>query len=132
VRQVAQDNQGKKTAGVDGVKAVGPMLRLLFVERLQHHASIKPHPVRRVLIPKPGKPGESRPLGMPVMLDRVHQYLAKQALEPQWESRFEGDSYGFRPRRSPHDALAAIFVAICTKAKYALDAVLLGSRDFCV
>jgi RNA-directed DNA polymerase len=66
---------------------------------------------------------------MPVMLDRVHQYLAKQALEPQWESRFEGDSYGFRPGRSPHDALAAIFVAICTKAKYALDADIRGAFD---
>jgi RNA-directed DNA polymerase len=42
VRRVTQENQGKKTAGVDGVKAVGPMVRLLFVERLRHHARIKP------------------------------------------------------------------------------------------
>jgi RNA-directed DNA polymerase len=129
VRRVTQENQGKKTAGVDGVKAVGPMVRLLFVERLRQHANIKPHPVRRVLIPKPGKPGEFRPLGIPVLLDRAHQCLAKQALEPQWESRFEGDSYGFRPGRSPHDALGAIFLAIAKKAKYALDADIKGAFD---
>jgi RNA-directed DNA polymerase len=129
VRRVTQDNQGKKTAGVDGVKAVGPMVRLLFVERLRHHAAIKPRPVRRVFIPKPGKPGEFRPLGIPVLLDRAHQYLAKLALEPQWESRFEGNSYGFRPGRSPHDALAAIFLAISRKAKYVLDADLKGAFD---
>ncbi len=129
VRRVTQDNQGKKTAGVDGVKAVGPMVRLLFVERLRHHASIKPRPVRRVLIPKPGRPDEFRPLGIPVLLDRAHQCLAKQALEPQWESRFEGDSYGFRPGRSPHDALGAVFLAVSRKAKYALDADIRGAFD---
>src|SRR6516225_9373561 len=88
VRRVTQDNQGRKTAGVDGVKAVGPMVRLLFVERLRTPRTIMAHPVRRVLIPKPGKPGESRPLGIPVLLDRAHQALAKLALEPQWEARF--------------------------------------------
>jgi len=129
VRRVTQDNQGKQTAGVDGVKAVGPMVRLLFVERLRHHAAMKPRPVRRVLIPKPGKPGEFRPWGIPVLLDRAHQYLAKLALEPQWESRFEGNSYGFRPGRSPHDALAAIFLAISRKANYVLDADLKGAFD---
>jgi RNA-directed DNA polymerase len=129
VRRVTQENQGKKTAGVDGVKAVGPMVRLLFVERLRHHAAIKPQPVRRVLIPKPGKPGEYRPLGIPVLLDRAHQCLAKQALEPQWESRFEGDSYGFRPGRSPHDAIGAIFLTISRKAKYVLDADIAGCFD---
>src|SRR5579872_1331963 len=108
VRRVTQDNQGKKTAGVDGVKAVGPMVRLLFVARLREHRTIQAHPVRRVLIPKPGK-GERRPLGIPVMLDRAHQALAKLALEPQWEARFEPNSFGFRPGRSCHDAIAAIF-----------------------
>jgi RNA-directed DNA polymerase len=129
VRRVTQDNQGKKTAGVDGLKAIGPTLRLLFVERLRHHATITPKPVRRVLIPKSGRPDEFRPVGMPVLLDRAHQSLAKLALEPQWESRFEGDSYGFRPGRSPHDALAAIFLAISRKAKYALDADISGAFD---
>ena len=61
VRRVTQDNHGKKTAGVDGVKAVGPMIRLLFVTRLRTPEAITAQPVRRVYIPKPGKPHESRP-----------------------------------------------------------------------
>src|SRR5579884_4216529 len=62
VRRVTQDNQGKKTAGVDGVKAVGPLIRLLFVQRLRTPEAIPAQPVRRVYIPKPGKPHEARPL----------------------------------------------------------------------
>ncbi len=109
VRRVTQDNHGKKTAGVDGVKAVGPMIRLLFVTRLRTPEAITAQPVRRVYIPKPGKPHESRPLGIPVLLDRAHQALAKLALEPQWEARFEPDSDGFRPGRSCQDAIEALF-----------------------
>lgn len=122
VRRVTQDNHGKKTAGVDGVKAVGPLVRLLFVEKLRDPRAIRARPVRRVLIPKAGKPNEVRPLGIPVMLDRAHQALGKLALEPQWEARFEPNSYGFRPGRSCHDALQAVFTSIGTKATYALDA----------
>jgi RNA-directed DNA polymerase len=121
VRRVTQDNQGKKTAGVDGIKAVGPMVRLLFVERLRHPETIRAQPVRRVYIPKPGKV-EQRALGIPTMLDRAHQTLVKLALEPQWEARFEPNSYGFRPGRSCHDAVEAIFTCIATKDKYVLDA----------
>jgi RNA-directed DNA polymerase len=68
-------------------------------------------------------------VGIPVLLDRAEQCLAKQALEPQWESRFEGDSYGFRPGRSPRDALEAIFLTISRKAKYVLDADIAGCFD---
>jgi RNA-directed DNA polymerase len=56
------------------------------------------------------------------MLDRAHQYLAKLALEPEWEARFEANSYGFRPGRSVHDAIEAIFLIICKQPKYVLDA----------
>jgi RNA-directed DNA polymerase len=128
VRRVAQDNQGKKTAGVDGIKAIGPLVRLLIVERLCTPNAIKAQPVRRVMIPKPGK-DEKRPLGIPVMLDRAHQALAKLALEPQWEARFEPNSYGFRPGRSGHDAIEAIFKMISTKTKYVLDADIKGCFD---
>jgi RNA-directed DNA polymerase len=128
VRRVTQDNQGKKTAGVDGLKAVGPLVRLLFVERLGHPETIRARPVRRVFIPKPGK-DEQRALGIPVMLDRAHQTLAKLALEPQWEARFEPNSYGFRPGRSCHDAIEAIFTCIATKDKFVLDADIKGCFD---
>ena len=121
VRRVTQDNQGKRTAGVDGVKSVAPAERVVMVKRLRHHETIKPKPTRRVWIPKPGK-SEKRPLGIPTMLDRAHQCLAKLALEPQWEARFEANSYGFRPGRSTQDAIAAIFNIICKQPKYVLDA----------
>src|SRR5260221_7619732 len=74
VRRVTQDNRGKKTAGIDGVKSVSPARRLTMVDLLQAHAGIKARPVRRVYIPKPAK-NEQRPLGIPVMLDRAHQAL---------------------------------------------------------
>jgi RNA-directed DNA polymerase len=92
VRRVTQDHQGKKTAGIAGVQAVGPAVRLLFVHRLRTPEASTAQPVRRVCIPKPGKPHESRPWGIPVLLDRAHHALAQLALEPQWEARFEPDS----------------------------------------
>src|SRR5881394_3548323 len=130
VRRVTQDNQGKKTAGIDGVKSLPPAARLALAEAIHpnHMAERKPKPLRRVWIPKPGKT-EQRPLGIPVMYDRACQALAKQALEPQWEALFEADSYGFRPGRGPHDAIAAIFINIRAKSKYVLDADIKGCFD---
>ena len=88
VRRVSQDNHGKKTAGIDGVKSLTPAERLTLVETIhpKHQRKRKAQPVRRVWIPKPGKQ-EKRPLGIPVMYDRACQALAKQALEPEWEAR---------------------------------------------
>src|SRR4028118_354116 len=119
VRRVTQDNQGKKTAGVDGVKSLTPKQRLDLVNKLR--LGTKATPTRRVWIPKPGTE-EKRPLGIPTMKDRALQALTKLALEPEWEARFEPNSYGFRPGRTCHDAIAAIFDAIRYKAKYVLDA----------
>ena len=119
VRRVTQDNQGKKTAGVDGVKSLTPHQRLRLAESLK--LTGKGKPTRRVWIPKPGTE-EKRPLGIPTMYDRAAQALAKAALEPEWEALFEPNSYGFRPGRDSHDAIAAIFSAINRKAKYVLDA----------
>ena len=82
-RKVTQDNQGKKTAGVDGVKSLTPKQRLELIQRLELTGKSKP--TRRVWIPKPGKT-EKRPLGIPIMFDRALQALAKLALEPEWES----------------------------------------------
>lgn len=119
VRKVTQDNQGKKTAGVDRVKSLTPKQRLELANNLKLRN--KSRPIRRVWIPKPGR-DEKRPLGIPVMRDRATQALAKSALEPEWESKFEGNSYGFRPGRSAHDAIEAIFNQIRYKPKYVLDA----------
>jgi len=119
VRRVTQDNTGKKTAGVDGIKSLAPTQRLELVNNLK--LSRKASPVRRVNIPKPGT-SQKRGLGIPTMTDRASQALVKQALEPEWEARFEPNSYGFRPGRSCHDAIEAIFTAINQKAKYVLDA----------
>ncbi|HEY9612774.1 group II intron reverse transcriptase/maturase [Allocoleopsis sp.] len=119
VRRVTQDNQGKKTAGVDGLKSLTPKQRLELVNKL--HLGTKACPTRRVWIPKPGTE-EKRPLGIPTMKDRALQALVKLALEPEWEARFEPNSYGFRPGRACHDAIGAIFDSIRYKAKYVLDA----------
>lgn len=119
VRRVTQDNQGKKTAGVDGVKSLTPKQRLELTGNL--NLGTKVSPTRRVWIPKPGTL-EKRPLGIPTMKDRALQALVKLALEPEWEARFEPNSYGFRAGRSCHDAIEAIYKSIHCKSKFVLDA----------
>ncbi|MDV3002569.1 MAG: hypothetical protein N5P05_004224 (plasmid) [Chroococcopsis gigantea SAG 12.99] len=81
-RQVTQDNNGKKTAGVDGVKSVTPKERLVLAKSLT--IKQRPLPAKRIYIPKPGK-DELRPLSIPAMRDRALQALVKLALEPEWE-----------------------------------------------
>jgi RNA-directed DNA polymerase len=119
VRRVTQDNQGKKTAGVDGVKSLCPAERLELARELKLTGRSKP--TRRVWIPKPGS-NEKRPLGIPVMYDRALQAVVKSALEPEWEAIFEPNSYGFRPGRSCHDAIRQIKLCTQHKAKFVLDA----------
>ena len=126
VRKVTQDNRGKRTAGVDGVKHLSPAQRLA----LAAHLPIRPtgRAVRRVWIPKPGTP-ERRPLGIPTLQDRAAQTLVRLALEPEWEAQFEPNSFGFRPGRSAHDALEMLFTALCKKPKYVLDADIAACFD---
>jgi group II intron reverse transcriptase/maturase len=119
VRRISQDNQGKHTAGVDGYKSLTPKQRLALAENLALNK--KGSPLRRVWIPKPGR-SEKRGLGIPTMEDRAKQSLLKLALEPEWEAKFEPNSYGFRPGRSCHDAGEAIYNSIARKPKYVLDA----------
>lgn len=119
VRRVAQENSGKKTAGIDGVKSLTASQRLRMARSLELNS--KARPARRVWIEKDDS-DELRPLGIPVLHDRALESLVKEALEPEWEARFEANSYGFRPGRSGHDAIEAIFVSIAMKAKYVLDA----------
>jgi len=94
VRRVTQDNKGKNTAGVDGIKSLTPKQRINLVNNLK--LTGKSQPTRRVMIPKSGT-GEKRPLGIPTINDRALQALCKMALEPEWEAKFEPNSYGFRP-----------------------------------
>ncbi|AVH64099.1 RNA-directed DNA polymerase [Nostoc sp. 'Peltigera membranacea cyanobiont' N6] len=119
VRRVTVENQGKKTAGVDGIKSLPPKARFELARQLKLTGKSKP--TRRVWILKPGRE-EKRPLGIPVIYDRALQAVAKAALEPEWEAVFEPNSYGFRPGRSCHDAIRQIKLCIQGKAKYVLDA----------
>ncbi|BAY91823.1 MULTISPECIES: group II intron reverse transcriptase/maturase [unclassified Tolypothrix] len=119
VRKVTQDNQGKNTPGVDGVSRLRNHQKIHLANNL--NLSDKSQPTKRVWIPKPGS-GEMRPLGIPTMKERAKQALLKLALEPEWEAKFEPNSYGFRPGRSCHDAITAIYNGIVQKPKYVLDA----------
>ena len=112
VQQVTTLNKGKNTPGVDGFVTTNSSMKLTLAKKL--HLNGKASLVKRVWIPKPGK-SEKRPLGIPTIQDRAKQALAKLALEPEWEAKFEPNSYGFRPGRCSHDAIEAIFLNLRTK-----------------
>jgi RNA-directed DNA polymerase len=121
-RQVTQDNRGKRTPGVDGIASLTPEERLRLAHHLRCLSRWTVDPIRRSYIPKPNNPSEKRGLGIPTLRDRAMQALVKLALEPEWEAVFEPNSYGFRPGRSTHDAIEAIFNFIRLQPQYVLDA----------
>lgn len=129
VRRVTQMNRGKNTPGVDKVVVKTPKARGDLVDRLGQLMPWKAQPARRVYIPK--AKGKSRPLGIPVITDRAMQAIVLSALEPEWEARFEGCSYGFRPGRGCHDAIASVYsIARPNKTKkWVLDADVKGAFD---
>lgn len=109
VLQVTTLNKAKLTPGMDKFIARSSSDKMLLAERLTLDGTSRP--INRVWIPKPGKT-EKRPLGIPTIQDRAKQALAKLALEPEWEAKFEPNSFGFRPGRSAHDAVEAIFSSL--------------------
>lgn len=131
VRQVTEINAGRRTAGVDGQVILTPQGKADLVREIQHTSQPpQARPVRRVYIPKAN--GRQRPLGIPVIIDRVQQARVRNALEPEWEARFEARSYGFRPGRGCQDAMSAIYLTLngpAPKRKWVLDADLAGAFD---
>jgi len=129
IRRVTQENQGKHTAGIDGVVCDTPEARVALFRSGLSLRGYKPLPVRRVYILK--SDGRRRPLGIPTVRDRVMQALVKQALEPEWECRFEANSYGFRPGRCTMDAIEALFATLSQKGAsgWILDADISGCFD---
>ena len=129
IRRVTQVNAGRNTPGVDKVLVKTPATRGRLLDYLSSTQPWRASPVRRVYIPKTN--GKQRPLGIPTVLDRCLQAMVKQALEPEWEARFEGSSYGFRPGRSCHDAIARIYHLACPnkRKKWLVDADIQGAFD---
>lgn len=131
VRRVTERNAGRLTAGIDGQVIVTARDKARLVAWVHHQSgSWQAQPVRRVFIPKAG--GKQRPLGIPVLVDRVLQARVVNALEPEWEARFEPKSYGFRPGRGCQDAISAIYLTLKGKnpqRRWILDADLAAAFD---
>src|SRR5262249_10487875 len=134
VRRVAQRNAGRMTAGGGGGGAPSPPARG------GGGGGGGPHTRRRRAPPRArGRPAahprtrrRQRPPGIPVLVDRCHQARVRNALEPEWEARFEPRSYGFRPGRSCQDAIRMIHSSCRgphTKRVWVLDADLAAAFD---
>ena len=118
LRVAAQEtlkNKGSKTAGIDGMTKSnflgnfdGYLTELKETLKAQ---TFEPLPVRRVYIPKANSE-KKRPLGIPILFDRIVQNTLRMILEPIWESDFSIHSYGFRPNRSTSDAISAIYLQL--------------------
>lgn len=129
IRRVTQINAGRETPGVDKLVVKTPEARTRLMAKLSTYEPWKARPVKRVYIPKAN--GKRRPLGIPTILDRCVQAVVKNALEPEWEARFEPCSYGFRPGRSCHDAIARIYITTNprNRKKWVVDADITGAFD---
>ena len=133
VHRVATLNQGKNTAGVDGItlpkgnrqKAHAMKLRLLK----EIDINAKPDNIRRVYIPKAN--GKKRPLGIPTIKDRINQEILRIAVEPIAEYHFHHNSFGFRPKRSCHDAIGLLHTKLANRyrPRYIVEGDIKGCFD---
>ena len=120
-----QGSPGVDGVSIDSVKATGYEGVMSFLDELSAEVqaeTYRPLPLRRVNIPKAGKSGQTRPLGIPALRDRVLMSAAKLILEPIFEAQFSPVSFGFRPKRSAHDALEVIRQSANAGAHWVLDA----------
>lgn len=129
VRKVSQENQGKRTPGVDKHLALTSKARMRLVHEMMTVKAWRVKPAVRIYIPKAD--GKKRPLGILTLRNRAAQAIVKNALEPCWEAQFESKSYGFRPGRSAHDAIEACFSRLNRNSthRWVLDADIKGAFD---
>ncbi|KHD08329.1 hypothetical protein PN36_16545 [Candidatus Thiomargarita nelsonii] len=132
VRTVTTENKGKRTPGVDRVKANTPKRKKALVmdvlDTIQKGwDKYEAKPAKRIYIPKAN--GKQRPLGIPTIKDRAMQAVTKLAMEPFYEAKFEAASYGFRPGMGCKDAIDKITMVLLKKQKWILDADIKGFFD---
>ena len=123
-------NRGKRTPGVDGELWATQSAKLNAARSLTQRG-YRARPLRRVRIPKKGKRGQTRPLGIPTMRDRAMQALWAMALDPVAEASADKHSYGFRRGRSAQDAGQRLFQCLAqrTSAQYVLEGDIKGCFD---
>lgn len=128
IRRVTQLNKGKNTPGIDNRVVETNEQRSTIVRNWQGFVNWEYLPAKRIYIPKSN--GKFRPLGIPGIYDRIAQAMMLNAWEPRFEAVFEPTSYGFRPGRSTHDAMIAVYSRFSAgNDTYALDADIKGAFD---
>jgi len=119
VKRVTTENtRQRKITGMKGQKVISNDKKIKLVSKLKLDG--KASGIRRVYIPKQRK-SDVRLLDILIIEDRAKQMLAKLALEPEWEAIFESNSYGFRPGRSYHDAIASLVISLRDKSRFVLE-----------